>query len=794
MTQASENRFLWKKLTSLFVAFVLCLTMVQMPTQEALAAAKDVTSIKIPVVEGITWLDDNEFELDDPLGENYNVEKITDGSDAPYYKLTPLDESTPFGTTVVVMAQADAIPSVTSSDEGVKPRVSQSGDSLYTVRIGFTKAATGDVSLSVEAGTRQYNVAYPYNDDEVYEIQGGLAGTSKTYNEGDPVSFKIKVLHPERQALTVKANGATLEGSLDEGTQDTYTYTIQSLRANTSITITSRSKTFNVNLPSAPEGYTITPGVSPVEYGGSYTFYVTPQAGYQAPTVTANGTQLNPVGNNQYVITNITKDQTITITPAGKEQHTVTFNQGEGYSFTTADGQPIANTQPVTYGDSFSFKIVLKDAYTQSAPTVAVNNINIQPDEEGIYTIPNITADQVVNVTGVQKNIYNVILQQGEGYTLTTTETTKVTAGEIFSFNVAIAEGYQDAGFTVKAKMGEEEIPVSLNEFGYYTCTVNGDLIISVEGVKPITFHATVKEEGSINAVVAPVEGYEADSIAYNGTYQFTVTPKDHYKVTQVAVNGEVKEAVDGVYTVNGITKDLEISVETIQVVTVTFVDGKYNNSREVSYTIEDMQPEGFVTVLAAESGNPTLYAFGGWYDQEGNPVTRITPDDLAKQTITLTAQWVPVFGDILDLTTTGEEFFQDEGDRYVININTVISFSEDLSEEYNANVKITGYGTLYAPEWIDTTNQEIVNAILERDQTVKDGLITENKVAGLQLSNYFRNRDLTPEQVIGQTYGLSKNSSNPMHRYAAGWMELSVDGEKVIVFSNVCEITAPQA
>lgn len=394
----------------------------------------------------------------------------------------------------------------------------------------------------------------------------------------------------------------------------------------------------------------------------------------------------------------------------------------------------------------------------------------------------------------VLENTYNVILQQGEGYTLATTETTKVTAGETFSFSVAIAEGYHDTGFTVKAKMGEEKIPVSPNEFGYYTCTVNGDLIISVEGVKPITFQATVKEEGSINAVVAPVEGYEADSIAYNGTYQFTVTPKDHYKVTQVAVNGEVKEAVDGVYTVNGITKDLEISVETIQVVTVTFVDGKYNNSREVSYTIEDMQPEGFVTVLAAESGNPTLYAFGGWYDQEGNPVTRITPDDLAKQTITLTAQWVPVFGDILDLTTTGEEFFQDEGDRYVININTVISFSEDLSEEYNANVKITGYGTLYAPEWIDTTNQEIVNAILERDQTVKDGLITENKVAGLQLSNYFRNRDLTPEQVIGQTYGLSKNSSNPMHRYAAGWMELSVDGEKVIVFSNVCEITAPQA
>ena len=792
MTQASENKFLWKKLTALFVAFVLCLTMVQLPTQEAMAAAKDVTSITLPKVEGITWADKDGIPLEADSSEDFLVDDQGES-----FVLTPVDEETPLPRNVEIRAYTNIKPTtgVLSGGATFLPVGNPGNDGTgiyYTFRIGLSRAS-GEVVLQVTPGTEMLNVLFPQNDYSVYSIQNNLGGTSQPYEKGAKVSFDVKLLDSTKE-ITVRANETILEGSLKEGTSDTYSYSIESLLTNTTITITSRSKTFHVNLPSAPEGYTITPGVSPVEYGGSYTFYVTPQAGYQAPTVVANGTQLNPVGNNQYVITNITKDQTIMITPAGKEQHTVTFNQGEGYSFTTADGQPIANTQPVTYGDSFSFKIVLKDAYTQSAPTVAVNNINIQPDEEGIYTIPNITADQVVNVTGVQKNIYNVILQQGEGYTLTTTETTKVTAGEIFSFNVAIAEGYQDAGFTVKAKMGEEEIPVSLNEFGYYTCTVNGDLIIAVEGVKPITFHATVKEEGSINAVVAPVEGYEADSIAYNGTYQFTVTPKDHYKVTQVAVNGEVKEAVDGVYTVNGITSDLEISVETVQVVTVTFVDGKYNNSREVSYTIEDMQPDGFVNVLAAESGNPTLYAFGGWYDQEGNPVTRITPDDLAKQTITLTAQWVPIFGDILDLTTTGEEFFQDEGDRYVININTVISFSENLSEEYNANVRITGYGTLYAPEWIDTTNPDIVNAILDRDQTVKDGLITENKVAGLQLSNYFRNRDLTPEQVIGQTYGLSKNSSNPMHRYAAGWMELSVDGEKVIVFSNVCEITAPQA
>ena len=116
------------------------------------------------------------------------------------------------------------------------------------------------------------------------------------------------------------------------------------------------------------------------------------------------------------------------------------------------------------------------------------------------------------------------------------------------------------------------------------------------------------------------------------------------------------------------------------------------------------------------------------------------------------------------------------------------------MSEEYNANVRITGYGTLYGAESFDTSDESIINAILDRSPAVQDGLLTQSSVGGKKLTNYYRNRDFSPVDFDGQWYGLEKYSSNPMHRYAAGWMELSVGGEKVIVFSNVCEITPPQA
>ena len=122
----------------------------------------------------------------------------------------------------------------------------------------------------------------------------------------------------------------------------------------------------------------------------------------------------------------------------------------------------------------------------------------------------------------------------------------------------------------------------------------------------------------------------------------------------------------------------------------------------------------------------------------------------------------------------------------------TLFSFVEEISEEYESAVRITGYGTLYAPtkENIDTTDKEIQKAIMERDRTENPGLTIVNNVAGKQLSNYYRNRTLAPSEINGQSIGLSKYSNNPLDRWGAGWIELTVGEYSVLVFSEPEHVT----
>ena len=285
----------------------------------------------------------------------------------------------------------------------------------------------------------------------------------------------------------------------------------------------------------------------------------------------------------------------------------------------------------------------------------------------------------------------------------------------------------------------------------------------------------------------------DRNNIAYGGTYRFTVTPNKGYQLNQVAVNGVVMTPFEGVYTISNITSDQEIKVSTeILSATVHYVDNKYNFGEDVSYTIESMQDDE-VSVKTVESASQ-VYAFDGWYDGDVK-VTEITADQLGKE-MTLTARWIPIFEKLMEITTEGAEVIEDLGTdtvQYVVTYTTFLRFSEQLSEEYNRDVRITGYGTLYSPNEINTSNMDLQQAVLNRDRTIEDGIKTQTNVAGMLLSNYFRNRDLEPSMIgseTGTTFGLLKYSANPMDRWGAGWIELSVGEYRMVVYSNPVNVT----
>jgi len=76
----------------------------------------------------------------------------------------------------------------------------------------------------------------------------------------------------------------------------------------------------------------------------------------------------------------------------------------------------------VKHGSMFKFTVTLLEGYTKSTPTVRVNGIIVAPDKDGIYTINNITANQVVTIDGVTPNLYRIIPRAHAGGTMDPSE------------------------------------------------------------------------------------------------------------------------------------------------------------------------------------------------------------------------------------------------------------------------------------------------------------------------------------------------------------------------------------
>lgn len=80
--------------------------------------------------------------------------------------------------------------------------------------------------------------------------------------------------------------------------------------------------------------------------------------------------------------------------------YTVSLPSGAGYTAIAQSG----SASPVNQGGSYSFKVELDEAYSKSTITVKTNDTTITPDNDGVYTISDIKADQTITVTGVERN------------------------------------------------------------------------------------------------------------------------------------------------------------------------------------------------------------------------------------------------------------------------------------------------------------------------------------------------------------------------------------------------------
>ena len=565
-----KQKPIWSKILAMLCALALCISMVP-AASAARPTGAQVTQVTMNVPTGITFYDSynwdmtdvEDAELDNTDGHKY----YTDGAFKYTYDSTTgslwfKGTGTYLPNTFTFKAQSDYEPSITSVNDGVTVSVSPlaSNDlANWIITVSFSNTATGEVTLTAQEGQPEtYNVTFAEGNYNVTVTGATATGSGKSYTatEGTDVTFTLTP--NEGFTITqVVANETTILKANEDGV-----YTISNIQENKNIAVTTEQKTYTINFTEASgeKHYTLIKGASSVAHGGSYTFSVIPEEGYNAPTVRVNETPLTPDGGSGYAYTiqYITADTAIAITDGAVQQRTVTFTSGEGYSFVGANNTTISNDKAtVNYGGSVSFEVVLGDMYNQSADNVKVysNGIEIE-STNGVYTINNIKVDQTVSVTGVEKNTYQVTLPTDwTGYTISTVDGTSVPAGGTFTFTVTPAAGYTITSVTLNNSS------ITPNNDNTYIITPGPDKNVI----------AVVAEQQTYTLITTPNDSTINTGSLHFGNNTITITPNAGYKVDSVTFDGAtVAPGTDNKYTIYVTGNEHQLVVTTSPVVEIT--------------------------------------------------------------------------------------------------------------------------------------------------------------------------------------------------------------------------------
>lgn len=444
---------------------------------------------------------------------------------------------------------------------------------------------------------------------------------------------------PTGVSVTVNDGGADVDGTHWWSIVLTFVATAPSVVSLNAKAVATYTVTLN-ETTEGEKGYNLIEGASDtVKEGESYQFYVIPKNGYQAPDVTVtrgdSASESVTPEDGLYTVSNIRSDIMITIDEAQFQRYTVNFVSGDGYSFEGANNTTIATngTATVNYNGSVSFKVNLVDDYNKSDVTVYANGTPVNAVDGDVYTINNITVNQTVSVTGVEKNKYTVKLPENtDGYYITTVNSTVVGAGGQFIFNVVVNPGYEGNSIIVKAN----DTTVEKNGDGSYTISnITADTTISIDGIKAAQYNVTTN--GGDHATIAIQGMTENNKVGY-GTQTFTVTPDAGYKVDSVKVNDtSVTADSDGTYTIF-VSNDVNIVVTTSPLVNVTLTT-TVTATGDKTYTIVVKTFPGEVT---GDSDGIFVVGYGTLYSNQ-NFTSQFLKDAILELTLnnTLTQQKV---------------------------------------------------------------------------------------------------------------------------------------------------------
>lgn len=256
-------------------------------------------------------------------------------------------------------------------------------------------------------------------------------------------------------------------------------------------------------------------------------------------------------------------DDTAVITVSG-----YTVSLPDDFTRTDAEGSVIAA------GGTLTFKPVDPNYdYTVTVTVGGGEATTVSPNEDGIYTVPNVNGNVVVSSTQTPKS-FNVTLGAdttgNEKATYKTDYTFKLTPVDGYVYKMAVTIGGKAyTGFTAQ-----------VNDDGTTTYTIpgadiTGEIVInSNKQVKPLeTYKVTFAGTGAGDAT-------GESTVQEKANYTFTVAKQKNFEYTITATMGgkdvTITEGADNTYTITNVTGDLVITIEKKSTLTMEVAVSEY--------------------------------------------------------------------------------------------------------------------------------------------------------------------------------------------------------------------------
>jgi len=415
----------------------------------------------------------------------------------------------------------------------------------------------------------------------VITVNAGTGGTI------DP-SSAVTVLQGDSQTFVIEADTGfeiadVLVDGLSVGAVSVYVF--EDVTANATIeAIFSEVPTFTITA-SAGLGGSISPDNEvPVSQGGSQTFSISPEAGFEIADVLVDDVSVGAV--SVYVFEDVTADATIEAIFSEVPTFTITASAGPGGSITPGGEVPVSQGADQTFIITPNPGKVIDQILVNGSPVSG---------QGGGYTFSNVNADASIavsfadapvapsNVFVLNANDDTVLYNMFDGLVISKQQIGNIPLGMIYESNPSVVVNWQLSGPINRTYTEGPSTPVSL--FGDIGTNVLGQIFPEGNYTLAVTA-AGQTEVYNFSVVDAPPVFYTISASAGNGgsisppgqvevvggtNLTFTFTPDSGFAVSDVVVGGQ-SVGNPGSYTFTNVSEDSSISVsfEAVPTYTIT--------------------------------------------------------------------------------------------------------------------------------------------------------------------------------------------------------------------------------